>query len=192
MWNTLIRNEITPNQFYLMYAIKEQETTPFINISLELKILKRKGWITEDGKLSTKANRIVSQIDGYFKRAKKKTDLDIMGDSYNEMINKYSNLWPKMKLPSGKAARSATGNIEPAFRWFFENYKYNWEKIHKATALYLDEKEADGWNYTRNSQYFIRKQNNDKSWSSDLADYCQLIDDGGDAPKENHFKEKIY
>lgn len=192
-WRMLIRNNLTPNQFYLLYSIQESETTPLLNTSLELRILKSKGgWFLENGSLSAKAQKLIKEVDGYFKREVKRTNRLTMGSDFADKINKYNLLWPKMRLPSGKAARAAVGNLEPAFRWFFDNYKYSWETILQATSLYLDHKEAEKWEYTRNSQYFIRKQNNDKSWGSDLADYCQLIEDGGHKSAENHFSENVF
>ena len=52
--------------------------------------------------------------------------------------------------------------------------------------------EEKRWAFCRTSQYFIRKQATDKTWSSDLADYCQLIEDGGHKSQGDHFSEKVY
>jgi hypothetical protein len=42
----------------------------------------------------------------------------------------------------------------------------------------------------RTSQYFVRKQNSDKTWDSDLATYCELINSGVDEVN-NYFKERV-
>jgi hypothetical protein len=42
----------------------------------------------------------------------------------------------------------------------------------------------------RTSQYFIRKQNTDKTWDSDLATYCELIISGEDEVID-YFKERV-
>jgi hypothetical protein len=180
MWKKLIRAKLTPNQFYMLHAIREGVSTPLLNTAMEYRVLKNKNWILEDGTLSAKATKIIKEIEAYFKRLKAKTDASIMGKDFEEKLIFYNDLWPKKKLPTGKAARSAKGNLIDPFRWFHSNYEFGWELVMKATALYLDEKEADNWNYCRTSQYFIRKQSSDKSWSSELADYCQLIEDGAD------------
>ena len=52
MWKMLIRYELTPNQFYLLYGIRESITTPLINTSQELRTLKNNGWVLEDNRLS--------------------------------------------------------------------------------------------------------------------------------------------
>jgi hypothetical protein len=36
----------------------------------------------------------------------------------------------------------------------------------------------------RNSQYFLRKQNIDKSWDSDLATYCEFLKDNPNEDKD--------
>lgn len=192
MWKMLILYQLTPNQFYVLYSIREKETTPLVNSAMEFRALKQKGYILENGDLSVKAQRIVKQVEGFFKRAKKKTSKVLMGANFSEQIDAYNELWPKMRLPSKKAARSAKGNLESPFRWFFENFDFTWEQIMKATAFYLDEKETANWEYCRTSQYFIRKQSPDKTWSSELADYCQLIEDGGHKSQGDHFSEKVY
>ena len=163
MFKILIRNNLPPNRFYMLWSVKEGVTAPLINAELEYKILKRDGWILEDGKISAEGKRVIKQAEAYFKVKKKKTSTQLMGNNFEENIKKYNELFPKIKFPSGKAARSALGNLESAFRWFFQNYEYDWDLIFKATNVYLDEREAENWNYSRNSQYFVRKQNADKT-----------------------------
>jgi len=192
MWKMLLHHKLTPNEFYLLYSMRESTTTPLINTNLELRGLSTKGWINDKNVLTTKAKRVLKEVESYFKRSKTKSNILIMGDDFIQQIVKYNDLWPKIKLPTGKAARSAKGNLEPGFRWFFQTYEFDWAIIMKATNFYLDEREKENWNYTRTSQYFIRKQNTDKSWSSDLADCCQLIEDGGGEQSKDHFKEKIF
>lgn len=192
MFKILIRNNITPNQFYVLWSIDQGTTTPTVNYKAELRLLRRYEWVDVDGKLTEKAKSIIRQVEAYFKVRKKKTSQQIMGDDFSDNITKYVELFPKIKFPSGKPARSAKKNLETAFRWFFENYDFSWETILKATGMYLDEKERDNWNYAQTSQYFIRKQNSDKTWGSALADYCQLVEDGGEDLDSNPFKEKVF
>ena len=97
-----------------------------------------------------------------------------MDKEYKENIEVYKKMFPNMRLPSGKAARSAFGNLEKNFRWFFENYTYTWQIILKATAFYVSEHETKGWKYMRTSQYFIRKDS-----LSDLADFCEIVQSSG-------------
>jgi hypothetical protein len=56
--------------------------------------------------------------------------------------------------------------------------------------MYLDEYESRNWAYMRTSQYFIRKQNQDRTFDSDLANYCDMFINGLDT-EDQHFKEKV-
>ena len=193
IWKILNRHQLTANQFHLLWSIKEAVGTPHINVSLELRNLKNKGgWLLDNGNLSAKSLKLLKEIEGFMKVTRKKTSNAIMGQGFEGKMKAYNELWPKRRLPSGKAAKSAISNLEPAFRWFFENHEFTWDQIMAATAYYLDDRENNDWEYTRTSQYFIRKQGTDKSWQSELADICQLIEDGGDVPDAPHFTEKVF
>ena len=45
--------------------------------------------------------------------------------------------------------------------------------------------------YMRTAQYFIRKQSEDKSWTSTLADYCLAVKDGAEVQIMNKLKDKV-
>jgi len=191
MYKILIRNKISPNGLYLLYSIKEKTSTPIINTENVKKILIKNNWLNDDNILTDKSKRLLIEVEGLFKKVKKQTSDKIMGNNYNDKINEYNQLFPKMKLPTGKAARSSINNLENAFRWFFQNHNYDWETIFKATNTYLIERKLQNWKFTRNSQYFIRKQVVDKTWESSLADWCLMIEDGIDE-QDTHFKDKVF
>lgn len=113
-------------------------------------------------------------------------------------IVEYNNIFPeKTKIPtSGKMARSAPRELMDGFRWFLlNNPLFTWEIILQATQIYVDQKRQENWEFMRTSQYFIRKQNPDKTWHSDLANYCQQVLDGehsdDKSQNESAYKEKI-
>ena len=188
----LMTHKLTPNQYYLMWAIEDGVTTPLINTKLELRNLKNKGYMLEDGKLTDKAKRIVKEVDGFFKRKKKKTDKAIMGDGFEANMVRYNEIFKKERLKSGRNARSALSNVAPGLRWFFENNDYTWEEVFEGTRLYNEEQELKGKDYMTCSQYFVRKQQTDKTWISMLADWCQSVRDGLDSPDQSHFKENVF
>ena len=97
-----------------------------------------------------------------------------MKDKFEQNIKAYNEMFPNQKLPSGKAARSAPGNLEKNFRWFFDNFKYDWELVLQATGVYINEHQKNNYLYMRTSQYFIKKDG-----LSDLADLCENIINGG-------------
>jgi len=177
IFNKLIKEELTPNSFYVLYSICNKiKPYKYVNSSLEVTKLKQEGWLEEDLSLSSKSIIFITEIDGFFKKAKKKTTKDLLGNNFTDNIQKYVEIFPNRKLSSGKYARVNPKNLENSFRWFFENYDYDWDMIFKAAKKYIYDYSLKNYEYMRTSQYFIRKQNTDKTYDSELADYCNMID----------------
>ena len=173
----LIAQDITPNSYYILHCIKTKIVpAQYVNKELETKKLINNGWINEDLTLTSKSIIFTTEIDGYFKKAKKKTNKDLLGDNFADNLKEYVEIFPNRKLSSGKYARVNPKNLENSFRWFFENYDYDWDMIFKATKKYIYDYSLKNYEYMRTSQYFIRKQNTDKTYDSELADYCNMID----------------
>jgi len=140
--------------------------------------------------VTTSGRGIIRKYDNYFVRAKKKTNIQLMGKDFADKLENYRNVFPPGKLPSGTPARQNIRSLETAFRWFFECYDFTWEEIIKASRMYVNEFEDKEYLYMKNSQYFISKQDKNKIKHSDLADYCDMIRDGIiDQP--NHFKDNV-
>jgi hypothetical protein len=192
MWNMLIRKGLTPNQLYLIWGITNGISTPLINTTLELRNLKNKGYLTEDDKLTKDAVETLAALESFFKKRKKKSDEIVMGKDAADNAVTYNEIFPKLKLDTGRNARSAIGNVRPGLRWFFDNNDYTWEEIYAATTAYVDARQMDNNRFFTCSQYFVRKQLTDKTWVSLLADWCQSVRDGLDGPTENPFKEKVF
>lgn len=191
IFNRLIAAELMPNTYYMLYCLKEKVIpNKFINKELELSRLQANDWVTKDLVLTAKSLIFIDEINSFFKKTKKKTISALMGDSYMENINLYLEVFPNRKLNSGKPARVNAKNLEAPFKWFFETYDYDWETILKATEKYVSEYELKRFEYMRNSQYFIRKQNLDKSFESDLATYCELVASGADEVP-TYFRDNI-
>ena len=181
VFNHIAEAKLTPNQFYLLYSMNQGITAPLMNTHQELRALLIDHWIKETTyELEPKALSLISKIDSYFGVQVKKSNNGLMGQDFEANAEKYNEIFPRMKLPSNKPARSPIKEIVLAFREFFKEYDYGWEIIHAAAAYYIEEEEKKGFKYTRTSRYFIRKQDSDKSWISDLAGYCELIKNGED------------
>lgn len=200
MFNIMLKKEVTPNEFYLLYCIKENIGALHINMHQELRGIAIKGFITttfqENGKgpiyhVTPKGYSLLQQVEAFFQVQKKKTTNQVLGKDYTENIEKYLLLFPKIKLPSGKAARTDKNNCETAFKWFFQTHEYSWETVLKATALYVDEYEKKNYMYMQTSQYFIRKQQADKTWGSELANWCSVVETGDLSYQDPHFSEKV-
>lgn len=191
IFTRLIQEELTPNTYYVLHCIKENIVPhKFVNKELECKRLQNNLWLTKDLELTSKSLIFMEEINGHFKRAKKKTSQDLMGKDFVKNIEVYVNIFPNKKLSSGKYARVNAKNLEAPFKWFFETYDYDWETIITATERYVDEYSIRRYEYMRTAQYFIRKQNIDKSFESDLATYCELIRSGDDE-EQVYFSENV-
>jgi len=192
IYETLIKNNITPNQLYFLHCKQNNIIPKLISSNVEFARLSGE-WIDENtGKLTGKSLFLLKEVDGFFKTSKKKTSTQIMGEDFGKMIEEYSEIFPKLKLPSGKYARADKKNLENAFRWFFEHHNYNWSTIIAATKMYVDTYERQGYKYMRTSQYFIRKTNTaEKTFESELADYCNMYINGGNDYEEKHFSERV-
>ena len=176
VFDKLINEGLTPNQFYVLYCIHNNIVPDkFVNASLEVTKLKSGNYLTESLELSGNSLKFIQEIEGFFKKSKKKTSKTLMGDEFLENIKTYNECFPATKLPSGVYARVNVKSLENAFRWFFETFDYSWEVVIQATEKYVEEYSINKYNYMRNAQYFIRKQNTDKTWDSTLATYCDMI-----------------
>lgn len=191
IFHKLVGNGLTPNAFYVLYCIKEKiVVSDYVNRAIECKKLQSDAWLDENLQLTSKSIIFITEIDGYFKKSKKKTTINLLGDNFIDNIKKYNEIFPNKKLSSGKYARTNAKTLENSFRWFFEQYDYSWDIIFKATARYVDEYSIRRYDYMRTSQYFIRKQNTDKTWDSDLATYCEVVINGEDDIVD-YFKETV-
>lgn len=191
IFNRLVKNNLTPNAYYVLDCIKNKIIpNKFVNKSLEVIRLQTDGWLKEDLHLTSKSLIFMEEIGGFFKKTKKKVAKDLMGNDHIAHIKRYVNTFPNKKLPSGKYARVNPKNLENAFRWFFENFDYDWNLIFKATEKYVKDYELNNFDYMRTSQYFIRKQSADKTWESELANYCELV--GSTEYEESvYFKDEV-
>jgi hypothetical protein len=191
LFSKILQHGLTPNAVYVLYCIKEKvKCSDSVNFSLEVVKLKSGNYLTENLELSGNTLKFIQEIEGYFKKSKKKTSKTLMGDEFLENIKTYNECFPATKLPSGVYARVNVKSLENAFRWFFETFDYSWEVVIQATEKYVEEYSINRYNYMRNSQYFIRKQNTDKTWDSTLATYCDMISQDDYEPPV-FFKEKI-
>jgi hypothetical protein len=182
LFDFLITKGVSPNSYYLLWSIYNGTSPQNIKVPLEMRAMLQQGYLDAEGKLTSKGLEIV--------RVNSKSKTSVPQD-VSDNIDKYLNLFPKGKLPSGKAARVNKKNIEDAFIWFHKNYTYDWDTILRATWYYVDVYEKANYMYMKNSQYFIRKQNTDKSWDSELANYCDIIINGDDEDDKPHFSDNV-
>ena len=177
--------EISPNQYYILYCLHNEIDIPscFTSINAEIRILTSDGYL-KDLKLTAKG------LDLFGTKKKSEPKIKVMKVT-EEMIKEYLNLFPPIKLPSGKYARAAGKNIESQFTWFFKTYNYDWKTVLKATGMYIDEYETKNFLYMKTSYYFISKTLPDRNRDSELANYCAMIESGIQDTSNNFFSEKV-
>ena len=192
LFQMMLKNNLTPNQVLLLFGIKQGVSLPQVTNDDKLALEKLGFLILENGKytMSAEAKSLIVHLDNYFTKAKKKTDAQLMGQDLVDKINIYREVFPNIKLPSGKPARVNVKMLSESFRWLFETYDYTWEQIIKATKMYVNEYRDAQYMYMQTSQYFICKQDKHKVKSSTLADYCDMIRDGVET-ESKHFKENV-
>jgi len=191
IFNRLVQEKLTPNAYYVLHCIKEKIVPQkFVNTELQVEQLKRDKWLNENLTLTNKSLIFTEELNSFFKKTKKKTSQALLGQDFLDKIQEYVEIFPNRKLNSGKYARVNAKNLEVSFRWFFENYDYDWTTLLSATEKYVDEYSIRNYEYMRTAQYFIRKQNIDKSFESDLANYCDQINNSDDE-ETTYFKERI-
>ena len=178
---------LNPNQLYLLYCIRECYEPENINVFLDARALKTMGYVDKELFLTDKGKSLLEDMESMLKSKPVKKTVTVDDD----LVTAYLELWPKIKLPSGKYARSDKKNIANNLKWFMENHSYGPETILKATAAYIDEFAAENYKFMRTSQYFIRKTDNDKNVVSELANYCDMLENGSYEPPTNDFDDKF-
>lgn len=176
LFESIIDDGITPNGLYFLLKVSSGKipSNDMINYHVEKRLLENSGYIVEN-KISEKSKILIEKYRDSLKFNKPKTEEQKNTEKERETyINAYREIFPKGVLPSGSAARCSVKDLEKRFKWFFENYNYNWDTILKATKKYVDTFKDDDYKYMKTSGYFIVK--NEKGMtSSTLETYCQMI-----------------
>ena len=118
LFQIMLKNNLTPNQVLLLFGIKQGVSLPQVTNDDKL-ALERLGYLTLDnGKytMSAEAKSLIVHLDNYFTKAKKKTDAQLMGQDFVDKINIYREIFPNIKLHSGKPARVNVKMLSESFR----------------------------------------------------------------------------
>jgi hypothetical protein len=170
----MLKNKIGLSEYY-----------DHLKVEMELKLLHSMGYLNlKDAKweLTEDGEQVIDELDKQISFISNGVSGQILGSQYSVMIDSYREIFPNIKLPSGKYARQNVKNLENGFKWFFKTYPdYNWDIVLKATTMYVEEYSMRSYEFMRTSQFFIRKQASDKSWDSELATYCDMILNGEDS-----------
>lgn len=87
-------------------------------------------------------------------------------------INEWCDLWPEGVVWNNVPIKSKPEEcVNRMVKFCKDNPLYKKDTIFAATEAYLEEKEADDWNFTRRSNYFIDKRGE----ASLLEIFCNKI-----------------
>ena len=177
LYDILNKKKLTPDEYYVLWSIEHSQECSLTNVEeLKIKLINNKMLINDKviPSISTIINRLDLMLsDDPAKRMSLTTN-------YSEKVVEYQDMWPKGKVGvHNRRLWNSSKNLEAAFKWFFNNYNFDWEIVLQATKLYLNQEEDISYPFTRTSKYFIRKADPGMSSQSDLADYCELILNGG-------------
>lgn len=189
LFNLVQKNDLSPNQFFLLLSIREKISVTTFNQEDYNKLVKID--YIRDNKITVKGNNVINSIDSYFSGKKSKSINDLLGINYIKKVNDYRELFPKGKLPSGSPSRNNVKSLTENFVWFFSQYDFTWDEVLEATKMYIEEYKRENYQYMQNSLYFISKQDKNKVKFSKLADYCDMIRDGYNMNNNDLFKDKI-
>ena len=114
IFNKLIKEKLTPNSLYVLHCIKEKISVSksLANSDLEVHRLLSQGWLNDKLQLTSKSLIFIEELNSFFRKSKKKTSKDLMGDNFENKIKLYNSLFPAKKLGSGKYARTNVKNLE--------------------------------------------------------------------------------
>jgi hypothetical protein len=184
----MVSDGITPNNLYVLFMLNRKEIPKLVNLNAEMRLLKLEKFITESNTTTQKGLDVLKKYDEFLKQLKDKKILPPSIDANN--LTKFREMFPKGVLPSGQAARVNIKELEKKMVWFFENYKYDWDTIFKATKKYLDKYSLEGYMYMKTSGYFIGKLEKGVIVST-LASYCDMILDGDEENKNYNSQDVI-
>ena len=173
----LIKNQITPDQFFLLDCIQEsimsQDLLP--NKVEDLKELKNKQFLDGSNTLTTKALNLLDDAQKLFVIPKNKKKNDYITEEFLENLQEFREIFPNQKLPSGKAARTNLDDLKRKMVEFMIKYpRFDWNTILDAATYYVETYRKADYMFMKTAGYYIMKNN-----ESDLATDCELLLEGG-------------
>ena len=103
LFQKILKEKLTPNQTLILFGMKNKVALP-LSKQEDKEALVNLGYLNLEGdvyKLTPQAKLFMVRLDNYFIKAKKKTDIQLMGKNHVDKINAYREIFPAKKLPSG-------------------------------------------------------------------------------------------
>jgi hypothetical protein len=171
-YNFLLKNQLSPNQHYILHCFKNNIRTVLINnIDLDMSMLKAAGFLTNDLKLTEKSEIMLDSVATLFKKTQGKNVIDLMGADYLTKITQYRSLFPKNK-------KSTPAEVKVKFaKLFYENPQITWDILLKGTQLYFSEERDEKYIY-KASNFIMVQRNGINTYP--ILEYYERIEEGED------------
>lgn len=115
-----------------------------------------------------------------------KKEKNYKGD-IDSFVEAFYELFPKGVQSGGYPVRSGKKGVKDRLQKFIKsNKQYDYETIIKATQMYINECERNGYQFMKTAQYFIIKDG-----SSTLESYCEKVASGEDIQDNISFKHEV-
>lgn len=144
---------LSPNQYFLLFALKNDVEIQNINIEQEKKVLEDMGYMD---------NSLLDQ--------------EMSEQAFKMKAIYYIQLFPPIVLPTGVHARGRLSQIIQKLKIFVNTYPHSWEKIYEATQKYIDRYRSNGYRFMQNASNFLLDKNGD----STLALECDTLEHSQD------------
>lgn len=200
IFSLLIQLKITPNQLFVLQSCKEGRDygTYIPSVKIELARLRDKEWLDEKFTLTPAGEALLEKIDSLFQLgntmildseslpvpATTATASKVDKTAMSENVDQYRKLFPAGSI-AGRTYRNSVRELLPRFQWFFKHHSYSWEIVLQATERYIrTKKQQDGhYSFVRTSAYFIRKTDAGRCDISELANWCEVVENERDNPE---------
>lgn len=171
-YNFLLKNQLSPNQHYILHCFKNNIRTVLINnTDLDISMLKAAGYLTNDLKLTEKSEIILDSVATLFKKTQGKNVVDLMGVDYLTKITQFRSFFPKNK-------KSTPAEVKVKFaKLFYENPQITWDILLKGTQLYFSEERDEKYIY-KASNFIMVQRNGINTYP--ILEYYERIEEGED------------
>ena len=86
LFQQILKEKMTPDQFLVLYGIKKSLSLPLNNVNEQVEKLVKIGML-EDGELTVKGKKVITKFENYFIKAKKRTNIQLMGKNFVKRLN---------------------------------------------------------------------------------------------------------
>lgn len=199
LYDLLVINKVSPNGLFVLHCTFHNYMYPnYVNFHHEQYRLEVTGHLKKEEsklgpvyQLTDKGLSLIREVEHLTGKQEKAKKQKLSMDGWDEYIKQYNELFPKgRKEGSTMSFRCSPKELKERFIWFFKEYpEYTWEQVLDATRKYVNsfEQESEGFRYMQTSKYFLKKDDKNRTTTSNLATLCYNIAEGNDVEIDSGF-----